>query len=219
MKYKILGLVAVAAGAYWFWCISSSNEQDAISRQKQAPAESARPEAAEAVSVYTHVERPHLPWPARQSGPAVERVDFDRRPWDPTKELKETYEVRAETFEAFDRFREETGMSDERAQALLMLMYDFQETVKILNEELHGRFPYRDEWEFEYLLRKKSADWRTVMFDTRQQLDAMLSPEELKVWWDSVEQTSIWLKLSAHLQLGSLLVPVDASQSPGRKTG
>jgi hypothetical protein len=218
MKYKILIPVAMAAGVYWLWCTSSPNEQDTISRPKPAPAERARPEAVETAPVHTRVERPHLPEPARQSDPNIPalRVDFDRRPWDPSKELDTVYERRAKVAEAFDRFREETGISDERAQALLMLMYDFQETVKILNEELHGRFPYRDEWEFEYLLRKKSADWSTVMFDTRQQLDAMLSPEELKVWWRTLEETMIWLHLSNG---GVVLSPVETSQSPGQKTG
>jgi hypothetical protein len=218
MKYKILIPVAMAAGAYWLWCTASPKEPSSVSRQNPLPAESARPEAVDTAPVYTRMERPRLPEAAGQSGPSVPvlRVDFDRRPWDPTKELDTVYQRRVEAAEAFDRFREETGIFDTRAQALLMLMYDFQETVKILNEELHGHFPYRDEWEFEYLLRKKSADWRTVMFDTRQQLDAMLSPEELKVWWRTVEETSIWVKLSSG---AVVLSPVDASQSPGQKTG
>jgi hypothetical protein len=218
MRYKILIPVAMAAGAYWLWCTASPKEPNSVSRQNPVPAESARPEAGDTAPVFTRFERPRLPEPAEQSGPSAPalRVDFDRRPWDPTKELDTVYERRAKAAEAFDRFREETGISDARAQALLMLMYDFQETVKILNEELHGRSPYRDEWEFEYLLRKKSADWRTVMFDTDQQLEAMLSPEELKVWWRTLEETMIWLNLSNG---GVVLSPVETSQGPGRKTG
>lgn len=209
-------LGAVAASVCWLWLTLAPDEPRAPVSREQAPmTEGARPEGAEtraeAKPAYPGARRPRPPAPESAGDPSapVERVDFERRPWDPEKELKEIYETRARLFEMFDRFVEETGMSDERAQALLMLMYDFQETVRILDEEMASQRPYRHRWHFEFLLRKKSADWRTVMFDTDQQLDAMLSPEERKKWWRTLERAGIWLELSSTEVFGCLICPVE----------
>lgn len=80
---------------------------------------------------------------------SAQRVDFDRRPWDPDRELDSVYERRASVIEAFDRFCEEAGISDDRAQQILMILYDYQENKRLINEDILADSPYRSNLELE----------------------------------------------------------------------
>lgn len=212
MNYKILVVAALAAAASWLVCTSSSDEPERRPRAHDS-AEQLEPEpvGARPAPVYTHAERPRLPAPATEGSPSepVERVDFDRRPWDPTQELDTVYERRAGLFEGFDRFREETGISQEKADAIMMLLYDYQETIKVLRKELDDAAPYRDKWEFEYLRRKESHAELLVSFDAIDAMDEMLSPEEMRSWTRNLEDINVWGRLSWWPYQKPMIIPID----------
>jgi hypothetical protein len=211
MKFKIFMVAVLIVAGFWIWRSVSPDRQDAprhdepIKQSESTPPETER--------VYTHVERPRLPARAMNSDTSkpVARVEFARRPWDPETESKEQYEVRAGLIEGFERFREETGISQERADAILMLLYDYQETIKAIRKQLYDARPYRDKWEFEYLLRKGSHAELLVSYDALDTMAEMLTPEEMRSWNRNLEHINVWWRLSYWPHMPPILVLVETS--------
>ena len=195
MRNKVLLAILVMAAVWLFWRWLAPDHKEAP--RSTETVEEAEPAPDKTEPVYIHRERPALPALAVQhdQGKPVERMEFNRSPGDPRKESRESYDLRIALIDAFERFREESGVSDEKAQALLMLMNDFRETEKILSDELWSHAPFRSDGQFEYWLRRKSAAWRWLMWETSEALEDMLTPKELRIWWDTVERESPWIRL------------------------
>lgn len=214
----ILAVVTAAAavGYYWLFRTPSQNEPDQPLHQASVAQDGTEPDETEPMPV--HRGRTIPP----ESGPEdsddrvqrVDRVEFDRRPWDPAKESREIHDLRAEVVEAFDRFVEETGMSEERARAVMMLLYDYQETVKTISKPVFGGMPYRDKWRFEFLLRKTGHDRRLVTYEALEAIEEMLTPDEFKAWKRNLADIQVWWRLSYYPNSPPILVPVDQSGTP-----
>lgn len=203
MTRKLILLAAMAAGASLLWCTRAPDHgkpesgESAAVLLDDADHEAGKPESA-------GTRPPPTPVSARPSRPglAVERVDFDRRPWDPDNELEEVYLERVHLAEAFDRFVAEAGISDRRARQILMILYDYQENKRFISEELHRGSPYRNNLEFERRLAEATELRYITGVDNRERLDAMLSPEETRVWRRVVRPTNIWLMLTIAPRIG-----------------
>ena len=201
MTWKVTLALAAIAAALWLLWPSSPSERDEPAVQHEA--EPAGRDAARAATVPSHarVERPRLHVPESEEAP---RVAIDRRPWDPERETRGAHERRTRIADAFDRFRDETNMSDERAQELLRLLYDYQETFRILNAEFEGHKPFRGDWDFEYWVRKLGADWYLVRYEADEQLRAMLSDDEMRAWRRTMQKAHVW-----HVLRDPVILPVD----------
>lgn len=146
-------------------------------------------------------ERPQLPTlqtPERKVEQPVRKVEqpvhveIDRQPRDPSKESEGQYERRSSFIAAFDRFREESGISDEKAQAVLALLYDYQETARNVRKQHLDRIPYRDEWEFEYMSRDTAHTGMLIRLDARDALEEIFTPEEMRPWRRHLESIAVW---------------------------
>jgi hypothetical protein len=155
-------------------------------------------------------ERPPLPTlherKAEQSVP-VQPVQLDRRPFDPARESDSQYERRLRLITAFDRFREESGISDEKAQAVLALLYDFQGNARHLRKQYLDR-TFRDEWEADYKSRENAHTLTLMEMDAEDTLKEMLTPEELRAWRRTMERAIVWGMLNWPYE-PPLLVPAD----------
>ena len=206
MTWKILPALAAVAAALWLlW--PSSSERAAPPRDEPA----AKREADRGASVPTYarptqtrVERPRLHVPSTEDAP---RVAVDCRPWDPERETRGAHERRTRVADAFDRFVEETGMSEERAQELLRLLYGYQERFRAIEAEYEGIKPFRDERQRDLYRRKLGSDWRLLAIETEQQLRGMLSDDEMRAW-RTFERAGFWTVLR-----DPVIQPVEGARS------
>jgi hypothetical protein len=70
------------------------------------------------------------------------------------------------------------------------------------------RIPYSDKWEYEYKRRETSNTWRLVLIDSRDALEEILTPEELRAWNRTMEDASVWGLLTWPYE-PPLIVPVE----------
>jgi hypothetical protein len=207
---SVLALALVAA-ALLFWN-SSDDGQDAGHVTVPAQSEPESPMLDRPNPVEHSRERPQLPPPstperkAEQSVP-VQPVQIDRRPFDPARESDSQYERRIRLITAFDRFREESGISEEKARAVLALLYDYQETARNVRKQ-HLDRTYRDEWEEDYKSRETAHTGTLIRLDAREALEEMLTPEELRAWGRIMERAIVWGMLNWPYE-PPLLVPAD----------
>ena len=204
MRWKVsLALVAVAAALWLLWP-SSPRERAEPPREEPAVQREAEPaDRAVMAPIHARVERPRLfvPESEREDAP---RLEIDVGPWRPERETRGAHERRLRLADAFDRFCDETGMSDERAQELLLLLYDYQETTRAIDAEFERRKPFRDKWQYEYFKRKNGADWILVRHEAGLQLRDMLSDDEMRAWDRTMEEAAVWIMLSE-----PMIQPVD----------
>jgi hypothetical protein len=194
---SVLAVVALVAVVLLLW-INSNDDQtrpatvptqnESESPVLDTPGEHAR-------------ERPKLPGlriperEAEQSVP-VQRVQIDRRPFDPAREFDSQYERRLRLITAFDRFREESGLSDEKAQAVLALLYDVQGNTRHVRKQHLDRIPYPDEWEQDYKSRETSHSLRLIELDAEDALEEILTPEEMRPWRRHMKPIFVWSLLN-----------------------
>jgi hypothetical protein len=209
LQVKIaISVLAVALAVLLLWRRSNDGHD---TRQETVPTQSepASP-VLERVNPGGHSrERPQLPKPEPKVEQPV-RVEIDRRPWDPAKESDIHYERRSKLAAAFDRFREDSGISDEKAQAVLALLCDHQETARHVRKQDLDRIlynPYRDEWEFEYKGRETSHTLTLVELDALDALEEILTPEEMRPWRRHMESIAVWNLLNWPYE-PPLIVPV-----------
>jgi hypothetical protein len=138
-------------------------------------------------------ERPQFPPPSTPERKAEQSVpvQIDRRPFAPARESDSQYERRLRLITAFDRFREESGISEEKAQAVLALLYDYQETARDVRKQ-HLDRTYRDEWEEEYKSRETAHTGSLIRLDARDALEEILTPEEMRAWRRTMEPATVW---------------------------
>lgn len=201
------GLAALGLLVWWRW-----SPDHARSPERETPtATRAEPEVPEqpAPTMTPGQDRPALDRPSLPP----QRLDLDRRPWVPKKELRERYEWRAKVFEAFDRFVAETGISDEKAQKLLLIMYDYQENNILLHQQIEPLI-------LRGLVRKQELEtWlddsevlRTQIRDeTRARARSVLTPEEYRAWDRMMIRSNGWLILSDE----RIVVPADTTIPSG----
>jgi hypothetical protein len=129
------------------------------------------------------VRQPHLP--PRPRGHARRHAKLSRgRPAERTSDVTD----------AFDRFRDETGISDERAQELLWLLYDYQEAFRAIDAEYESGKPFRDDEERDLYLRRHGSEWRMLAIDTGRKLRDLLEADELRAW-RTFERAGFWILL------------------------
>jgi hypothetical protein len=154
-------------------------------------------------------ERPQLPpqsTPERKAEQSVP-AQIDRRPFDPARESDGQYERRVRLITAFDRFRDESGISEEKAQAVLTLLYDYQETARHVRKQ-HLDRTYRDKWEADYKSRENSHTLTLIEMDAEDVLEEMLTPEEMRAWRRTMEPAIVWGLLNWPYE-PPLIVPAD----------
>lgn len=195
MRYKALMVTASAAGAL-LWCTSTSDRAE--QGDPAGSQHSIAPPAPEDPASIPAAGTARLPASAATSKPSLadERLDFDRRPWNPNEELDTVYERRAIVFKAFDRFVEETGISDRKAQQLMMILYDYQENMRLIHESIMEGSEHLNKWQFEMRLRAASVVRYTTGLEIRDRVEEVLSPEEMRAWRRMVLASDIWLKIA-----------------------
>jgi hypothetical protein len=195
MKIAISVLAVALLAVILLWIARPDNRQDErkalISQpESDSPTSDSRTEGP-LRSGDTPRERPRLPplsTAGSQDKPA-ERVQIDRRTFDPAKESDSQYERRAKLIVAFDRFRDESGISDEKAQALLALLYDWQEAAR------HVRKQHLDS-ESDYKEREALHTLMLIELDAFDALEEILTPEEMRPWRRHMESVSVWSLLN-----------------------
>lgn len=218
MRYKISLLIIGAAGVVLLWCTSSSQRPErgepevlAVAPEEMHRAEDQAAPGRAPVAVTDPASRPELP---------VTRVDFDRRPWNPREELDTHYRRRAKVFEGFDRFLEDTGMSDERAQELLMILYDYQENLIAIEREIDRDLRRGDKWELEWRLHATTPLRIEAGMEAYDRVRAMLSPDERRAWKRRMDdrRTQIWATLLIQaVTYERVILPVaPGASSPGQ---
>lgn len=182
-------LVTVAAllgGAFHLW--HSGNTQDA-GLDQQASAGAGGP-AALPVPAASAAARPT---PEIRPGIEVRRLAFEHSPRR-AGELDSAYQRRARVEDAFERFREETGIPDEKAQALLLLLYDYQQNMG----EFHRAWDEasRQGYYIYQTFLYQAEGWRqSIHAEVSEGLRGLLTRDERRAWVHTVEPSNVWLTL------------------------
>lgn len=112
-----------------------------------------------------------------------------------------TDEARAWFRDSFERFRRETGMSDERAQAILAVLYDYQENRRLDDELSRQSFRTRPPWEHEAWFDDTLPWGRDISMEAQTRLRALLSSSEHDAWVE-IMGSRAWVTLRFHAPLG-----------------
>lgn len=112
-----------------------------------------------------------------------------------------TDEARAWFREAFERFRRETDMPDERAQAVLGVLYDYQENRRLDDELSWQSFRTRPPWEHDAWLDDTMPWRRDISMEAQTRLRALLSSSEYDAWVETMGSRA-WVTLRFHAPLG-----------------
>lgn len=179
-------VVCAAIIATVWWASNDAPESTAKAVREEPEAAPAPTRGGTSQGSGPAASTPHL----RLDGP----VEIDRQPRRPD-EIPRRYEWRKGVIDAFDELRRRTGISDEKAQAVLLVLYDYQENKSIMRGM------------FDEASRQGEVAWTNLDADTielradilqeaRDRLDALLTEEELRVWWRKMEPANVWFHLS-----------------------
>lgn len=185
---NVAALVAMVVGIAFYLGRQGSEDGGGGGRSNPASdhaAASPRPDVV--------VSEPVHPVLAARPNIEAARPDFDRSPRHP-HELESVYERRMRVAEAFDRFRAETGISDQKAQALLQLMHDYQENFKVFHREWEQAYRAGDRAHESFLYQAEG--WRdAILTEKSERLLALLTGDEWRVWVHTVEQANPWVTM------------------------
>lgn len=96
---------------------------------------------------------------------------------------------------AFDTFCAQAEVSDQRAQAVLRVLYDYQENERLYHEALaramlHAR-PTEKDARIEEIRQWTHDNWR----DAYERIQDMLTPDQMGIWHEAMG-SRIWIELS-----------------------
>lgn len=122
---------------------------------------------------------------------------LDRRPRQ-RLEVPVYYEWRLRLNAMFDELRRRSGISEEKAHEVLLVLYDYQENRAIYNRELYRLLGENNDGAAATNFSVESAQHNAdLLREANMRIAELLSPDEMRAWRHS-KMAAAWYMLGQH---------------------